>query len=260
MIKKVIIVLVGVFFSGCATMNEYKSIPPRVKKLEDKLNDLQKNYAGMNARIDELNISAQIIDGKVEENHYNMSDVSGRLDAIESNLGQRLFLLEEKAGFSAIQSYPSSSSSTTPAQKQNIPKSKNKQSFKRSKSSPRQLYQAAYDDYVKRNYALALTGFQQYLKQYPQGELSSGSQYWVGECYYSQGDFKNAASEFGKVIARYPKSNKLLAAKLKKAYSLVQLDKRKEAIALFGEIIDQSPLSTEAKLSKRKKAELEKEE
>ncbi len=260
MIKKIIIVLLSIFFSGCATMNEYKSIPPRVKKLEEKLNTLQKNYAGMNARIDELNISAQIIDGKVDENHYNMTDISGRLDAIESNLGQRLFLLEQKAGFSAIQSYPKSSSSTEQAKKQDKSKNEKKQVFKSQKPSPRQLYQAAYDDYVKRNYALALTGFQQYIKEYPRGELSSGAQYWIGECYYSQGDFKSASSEFGKVIVRYPKSNKILAAKLKKAYSLIQLDKEKEAISLFGEIIDQSPLSTEAKLSKRKKAELEKEE
>lgn len=260
MIKKIIVVLLSIFFSGCATMNEYKSIPPRVKKLEEKLNTLQKDYAGVSAKIDELNVSAQIIDGKVDENNYSMTDISGRLDAIESNLGQRLFLLEQKAGFSAMQSYPKSSSSTGKTQEQNKSKNEKEQTVKAQKHSPRQLYQSAYDDYVKRNYALALSGFQQYIKEYPRGELAGGAQYWIGECYYSQGDFKSASFEFGNVIARYPKSDKILAAKLKKAYSLIQLDEEKEAIFLFEEIIDQSPLSTEAKLSKRKKAELEKEE
>lgn len=258
--KRIMIILVTLFLSSCATVGKYKNLPTRVERLEKQLDILQRNSAGISARIDDLNISTQIIEGKIEESRYSISDVGSRLDAVENNLGQRIFSLEQKIHPAKRQIPPKPSTLTTPKPIENNSKNESNKSSNNLKFPPRQLYQTAYDDYVKRNYNLALAGFQRYIKKYPRGELASGAQYWIGECHYSGGDFENAVSEFDKVIILYPNSNKVRAAKLKKAYSLIQLGKKSEAISLFKEIINQYPLSTEAKLSKQKKSELEKEE
>jgi TolA-binding protein len=65
---------------------------------------------------------------------------------------------------------------------------------------PNQMYQSAYLDYTKGNYDLAVSGFREYLKSFPDAEFAGNAQYWVGESLYSLGKYDEAVVEFEKVI------------------------------------------------------------
>src|SRR5262245_51187714 len=62
-----------------------------------------------------------------------------------------------------------------------------------------QLFAAAYSDYSRGNYDLALSEFKQYVEIYPSSELADNAQYWIGEILYTQKKMPEAIAEFEKV-------------------------------------------------------------
>ena len=65
--------------------------------------------------------------------------------------------------------------------------------------TPKNTYYIAYSDYLKKNYDLAIEGFFQFLKQFPNNNLADNSLYWIGECYYSQKKYPDAVRVFTKL-------------------------------------------------------------
>src|SRR5262245_43868584 len=51
--------------------------------------------------------------------------------------------------------------------------------------TPEQAYQAAYIDFSKGNYPLAIQGFREFVRRYPDSDLADNAQYWIGESFFS---------------------------------------------------------------------------
>ncbi|MEW5974712.1 MAG: tol-pal system protein YbgF [Acidobacteriota bacterium] len=117
-------------------------------------------------------------------------------------------------------------------------------------ASPAEVYDAAYGDYLKGNYDLAKQGFEEYLKSFPDTDLSDNALYWVGECAYVQRKFPDAILVFQKVVETYPKGDKAPAAALKKAYSLLEMKNNAEGIRELRAVIQKFPYSDAAQLAK----------
>lgn len=98
-------------------------------------------------------------------------------------------------------------------------------------TDPVQLFSAAYGDYLRGHYELAIAQFQQFIQRFPSLETTDDAQYWIGECYYGQGRYDQAVVEFDRLIGGFPQSNKLAAARLKKALALLELKRDAEAIS-----------------------------
>ncbi len=119
-------------------------------------------------------------------------------------------------------------------------------------SDPLQLYQAAYLDYTKGNYELALMGFKDYLSSFPDGEFAGNAQYWIGESLYSLGQYKEALIEFEKVLGSYPDSPKAPGAMLKKGFCFEALGRADDAKAAYEKVIGAYPSSEAARLAAEK--------
>jgi tol-pal system protein YbgF len=117
-------------------------------------------------------------------------------------------------------------------------------------ASVEDTYSAAYADYTKGNYALAIAGFQDFLKKYPDSELSDNAQFWVAESYFSQGDYDTAAAQYDKVIQNYPKGDRVPAAYLKKGLCLMETNRTAEGVVLLQHLIQTYPTSEEAALAR----------
>jgi tol-pal system protein YbgF len=112
-----------------------------------------------------------------------------------------------------------------------------------------QLFAAAYSDYSRGNYDLALSEFRQYVESYPGSELSDNAQYWIGEIFFAQKKFAEAAAEFEKVATLSPNGDKASLAVFKRGLVLAELGRKDEAIAQFQTIIRTYPRSNEASLA-----------
>ncbi|MFQ6002267.1 MAG: tol-pal system protein YbgF [Candidatus Zixiibacteriota bacterium] len=116
----------------------------------------------------------------------------------------------------------------------------------------KQLYDAAYLDLTKGKYDLAITGFSNYLKYFPETEQADNAQYWLGECHYARKNYTKAAIEFHKVLENYSTGDKVPSALYKLGLSLLELKSVGQANKYFQELIDKYPHTQEAKLAKEK--------
>jgi len=119
-----------------------------------------------------------------------------------------------------------------------------------------EIYKAALDDYARGNYDLAISGFRSYVTKYPKGTLGAHSQYWLGECYYSQKKFEQSVIEFDAVLKQYPSSDKARSALLKKGYAYLALDDVARGRSALREVIEKYPGTHEASLAESRMTNL----
>jgi len=118
--------------------------------------------------------------------------------------------------------------------------------------TPDSIYFTAYSDYNKKNYDLAIQGFKQFVKQFPENQLADNSLYWIGECYYAQKEYQEAIKIFSEIINNYKSGDKVPDALLKKGYAMIELDQVENGISVLKELISEFPLSEEAYLAQQK--------
>ena len=111
------------------------------------------------------------------------------------------------------------------------------------------IYNLAYIDLSKGNYQLAITGFSDFQKHFPQSELADNAQYCIGEAYYAQRDYQAAIAEFNKVLKNYPQSDKIAATLLKIGFSYLNLNNYTESKKYLKMVIEKYPHSEEARIA-----------
>jgi tol-pal system protein YbgF len=118
--------------------------------------------------------------------------------------------------------------------------------------SPTEAYTLAYNDYLRGNYDLAIMGFQNYLKEYPNSAFIPQALYWIGQSYYNKSAYADAVSFFEQIESRFPQHETAPNAMLKSGLSYMELAKPDMAKATLQRVIDKFPQSNEAHLAKDK--------
>ncbi|MBD0315288.1 MAG: tol-pal system protein YbgF [Nitrospiraceae bacterium] len=104
-------------------------------------------------------------------------------------------------------------------------------------------------EYKQHDYQAALAGFQLFLELHRQSALASNAQYWIGECQYRLGRYKDALNTFYSVVSYYPHSSKMAASTLKIGQTYARLGDHEKARMMFVRVVDQYPDSTEAEVA-----------
>lgn len=215
-----------------------------IEKRQDRLEtdikgttDLQSAVADQNAKHDQLVTDLQIMQGKLEENNFRMKELAQKLDDKTyklSELGSRIEQLENK-----LKSQPSGTAAqdAKPAART---------------LEPSEAYQQSKGDYDKGNFDLAIAGFENYLKQFPDASQADSALYWIGECYYSKKEYDKAIEVFSKVIKNHPRSEKAPGARLKIGYSYLNEKNNAKAKEHLNKVVKDYSGSREAELAKEK--------
>ena len=115
----------------------------------------------------------------------------------------------------------------------------------------RRLYDRVMEEFRHKDYAAALAGFRFFLELHGQSSLSANAQYWMGECHYRLGHFKDALDAFYNVISYYPLSQKLAASTLKIGQIYTRQGDREKAQMMYERVTDQYPDSPEAEVARK---------
>ena len=113
--------------------------------------------------------------------------------------------------------------------------------------TPDMLYERSYESLLRRQFGDAETGFRAFVQKYNDNSLAGNAQYWLGETYYVQGDYRQAAQSFLKGYREYPKSRKAADSLLKLGLSLNRLGQKEQACAAFTQLGGQFPKAAEAR-------------
>jgi tol-pal system protein YbgF len=131
---------------------------------------------------------------------------------------------------------------------------------------PDDIYQAAYIDFSKGSYSLAIAGFREFLRRFPTHPLAGNAQYWIGEANFSvarahinDGHTANATTaleqavvEYRKVIANYPRGEKAPTAIYKEALALIELKQTALALSRLQYLVDNFPQAEETPLARER--------
>ncbi len=225
------------------------------KGQKDQLDDLEvikRNQADLGAKLAAGPTGgARNIDGQLEELRHEITNTNAKLDALQAALLQKLDEMEKAAAQQkAAPAEGTGGGQTQGAQGQ--PQPQTPAPTPAPEGDPNQIYQAAYLDYTKGNYDLAIAGFKDYLSKFPDAEFAGNAQYWIAESLYSMGKYDEAVPEFDKVITKYASSMKVPGALLKKGYALDALKRHKDAKEAYQELIKKYPDSEAAKLAEER--------
>lgn len=129
-----------------------------------------------------------------------------------------------------------------------------------------QAYQAAYLDFTKGNYPLAVSGFRELIRRFPDSPRADEAQYLIGESYFSLArasaqsgradqatrELEQAVQEFRRVLLNYPRGAKVPTALYKEGLALIELKQPRLAEARLRYLIENFPQSEEAPLAKER--------
>jgi tol-pal system protein YbgF len=222
---------------GCAWQREYvrrgqllDSLAVRVVRVEAEQAATREDLTRL--RADVLTDLEQALD-RLDQLNARLDETGDRLDRISVRMGiGRGNLTPQPAPAETVK--PDTGALVVPAD---------------SGPDPQRMYDAAYYDFTRGKYDVAIEGFEEFIKQYPDSPNADNARYWVGECYYSMGDLARAETEFGRVIVEYPDGNKVPSAAYKLGMVRVAQGRADDARAQFRQVVEKYPGTNEARLA-----------
>ncbi|MDJ0763770.1 MAG: tetratricopeptide repeat protein [Myxococcota bacterium] len=108
-------------------------------------------------------------------------------------------------------------------------------------------FQAAYRAYANKQYKEALGGFSDFLRHRPQHQYADDAIFWRAECYISLGQLFKAIGELERLVARFPKSEKIPTGLYRIGFAYDKLRDRQKALEYYYRVVDQYPGSDAAR-------------
>ena len=256
---------------------EADSIASQVdKRVREQTSEQERKVATLNRQIDSLNDTVTSLSGRVDELNSKLDVMNRQLRGAAPAAGAAAAAPARPApgaGGAPSSSAPGATPGATPGAPAGAPSGAAPGPVAVAPSrpttgslQPQDIYQAAYIDFSKGSYSLAIAGFREFLRRYPDHELAGSAQYWIGEAYLSlargfsdasQNDkasesLELAVQEFKKVQANYPRADKVPTALYKEALALIDLKQPTLAQARLQYLVDNFPRAEETSLARER--------
>lgn len=172
----------------------------RVTRLQGQVDDLQK---------------------EVQKKDMEIADLKNQLRTKQETLDKQTRTPSQDAGYYSQQTYTPTSGDA-------------------ASGSYADKYQFNLGLFHERRYQEAIAGYEELLATNLNHSLSDNAQYWIGECYYAMGRFREAIMAFEKVFT-FPQSNKNDYAQFKIGQCYFKLGDAERSLQEFQQLIDNYP-------------------
>lgn len=261
-----------------------RAVANRLDRIEREISDLQRQtYSGggssgapvvmdsgastadLQARVVELEEQVRDLTGRLEEANHRTETLRRNLDAFQQDVDLRF---QDAAGGSpaagsgaagsgegaGAQSSvgPSSSATAAPAVGEASGASAGSAPSLLPNGTPETQYEFAIDLMKRGQYDKARAAFQEFLQIHPKNALAGNAQYWLGETYYAQNDYKRAGDAFLTGYTTYASSSKAPDSLLKLGMSLAALDNKDAACTVWGELGSKFPQASPSVVARAK--------
>jgi len=244
-----------------------------VTTLNRRLDSLATSLTELNSRLDELSARVDALGRQVRASPNppspstpSPSTQGGASGAGSTSPAAGTSATTSVAGSTGGTATPSTPPRTTTGTPATSPPPTGQRPATTSALQPQDIYQAAYIDFSKGSYALAMAGFREFLRRFPEHPLAGNAQYWIGEGYFSQArtaanagqgdrvvqELEQAVQEFRKVLANYPRSEKAPTALYKEALALFDLKQPAVAQQRLEYLVANFPQAEETPLARER--------
>jgi len=213
------------------------------RTIAEQTQTLLKSNATLVAKVDQIEEKIQTAQGATEQTNYRLDRMTQQLTQTQHDVDDLKAGAARAAAAAAVAPVPNPAPSggEMTVQPSNA-----------TSEDPMQTYQSAYRDYQQGHYDLAVAGFRDFAAKNPNSELSGNAAYWIGESLYSQKKYREAIQQFDSVVTKYPKSDKVAGALLKKGYAYIALNEKGLGIVQLQYVVHEHPTSPEAALARQK--------
>lgn len=260
-----------------------RAMANRLDRIEREISDLQRQtYSGggssgspvvmdsgasaanLQARVVELEDQVRDLNGRLEEANHRADTLERNLEAYKQDVDLRFRDLGAGGAASAATGGDSgeAQASTAPAEGTlgTTPASGSAGGATAGGSAPSVLpngtpetqYDFAIDLMKRGQYDKARRAFEEFLQLHPKHALAGNAQYWLGETFYAQNDYKRAGDAFLTGYTTYASSSKAPDSLLKLGMSLAALDNKDAACTVWGELGSKFPQASPSVVARAK--------
>lgn len=228
----------------------FEQLVSRLEQAESRIKAGNRRQQQMFQQQESMEMENRNLQGEIEQLNHQIGQMEKRQRELYLDIEQRLQALESHS--------PGSASVSEKTIKEKGGKETSNifaQDTVDTDSAPQDEqshYDRAFELLKSGQYQSAITGFQTFLKAYPESTVAANAQYWLGEAYYGAGQFEQAVREFEKVRTIYPNAAKVGDASLKLAYSYYELQQWEGARSVLEDINKNFAGSTLAKLANQR--------
>lgn len=259
-----VVVALAVIAGGCA------STPPEEDPVQIKLNDLDTRLARieranqstveMAQHLEAVQADVRGLRGQIDELQHENAELRKQQHDLYADLDKRVKALESGSGSggagSAGASGPGGAAGAAgaaggaAADAGSAAAGGGEGEGSGPPSSVEQaVYNQSFDALKAGSFSTAITGFKDFLTNYPQSSLASNAQYWLGEAHYVNHEYDAAADAFRAVLRKWPDSRKAPDALLKLGYTQYEQKQYAAARGTLTDVTRKYPGTDSAKLA-----------
>ena len=249
-----------------AQAQQFGALEADIEALKEDVRVLQRNaYRAQNddgfspvsssdmaVRVGEMDENMRKINGRLDEIEYKLKTMNERIDMINRDVDVRISMIEGKPIKANGAGVKEPKEKFAPKVAENAPKSLLGAEIDKGTDLPsmpsknaEQIYKEGLEFLKAQNYNKAEASFDSVLRRFPQDKLAGNAQFWLGEVYYSQGQYKEAAVAFGKVYKNYKEGPKGADGLLKLGMSMAQMNNKEAACEAFINMQQEFPKAEE---------------
>jgi tol-pal system protein YbgF len=202
-------------------------------RLNEQAESTRRSFAEQKSIIDTLSSDLRIVREKLDDNNVRVGSLTQEVDSLRN-----LITAMPRGGDGAVNPGVGDPSAGAAGPSPSGPGGLG--------ASPQRAYDAAMSDYWGSDFDLAISGFKAYLASFPGSDFADDAQFYIGQSYYNQGKYTEAADAYNLTIRTYPKSEILSDAYFKLGESYRNLKNPERARTAYQFVVKQYPESAAA--------------
>ena len=269
-LSSIVMLAAALAAAGCISTSDFEAAQRQISELQEELANIKRTASSkdevqnVNVRIAEqtetlLRSNATLvtkvseIEERIQNTQGSVEQTTHRLDQIAQQVAKNQRDLEEIRARVTTMQAPAADGGGEATGELTVPASAIPAA---PAMDPMQTYQAAYRDYQRGNFDLAIDGFRDFLSASANSDLADNASYWIGESLFSQKKYREAIGQFDAVVNKYPKSDKVPGALLKKGYAYIAVGEKAQGVVQLQYVLHEHPKSQEASLARQKLKQL----
>ena len=205
-------------------------------RLDAQGDDVRRGFANLQLQVDSVATGVRVLREKVDENNVRVASVAQEVEALRVALPMLAAPLTDLE-VDPETGLPVSPAFASPPVNPGV--------------SPQRLYDTAYGDYTTSQWALSIQGFEQFISTFPRSEMADDALFFIGQNYYADGRFREAAEAYEQVAVRYPDGDAVAEALYKRGLALERLDQIELARETFQTVVREHPDDNMANLAQQ---------
>jgi len=227
-------------------------------RIDESNKAAMKGFADQDLRVKNLGTDISAIREGTQDSNTRLGQLRDEVEAMRSSLTSLPSMLSQYTPPAAVPVDPNAPPAATagaPAAPGVVPAPAATQPPPPAAStlglSPTRMYSTALADYHNGQYGIAILGFEQFLRQFPNATLSDDAHFYTGEAHAAERRFEQAIASYDQVIQNFPTGDQILLAYYKRGIAEDGLGQTDAARASFEAVIKLQPNSPEAGLAKQ---------